>query len=235
MAKRFTDTEKWERPWFRSLSIPNKLLWCYILDRCDIAGVWYVDMALASFLIGTEYNREETEKAFEKQIEISGDRWLIKDFIPFQYGSISSENKLFRSVSAKLDCFKEGASMPLKCPINGAKDKDKDNLVFKKEERSGEEKEATPEKLMELWNTKAHPNLPKLKLLTDTRKRHIKARLVDHPGKEFWVGLLEQVNRSKFLRGEVNGNGHNAWRADFDWVINPTNLAKILEGNYDNR
>lgn len=126
MAKRFTDTDQWERPWFRGLSLPHKLLWRYILDRCDIAGIWYVDLELASFLIATSFNREEAEKAFEKQIEVKGDRWLIKDFISFQYGTIKPENKLFASVMRKLEQFKEGASMPHLCPINGAKDKDKD-------------------------------------------------------------------------------------------------------------
>jgi hypothetical protein len=39
------------------------------------------------------------------------------------------------------------------------------------------------------------------------------------------------VISSPFLRGE-NDKG---WRADFDWVLNPNNLAKIVEGKYDDR
>lgn len=126
MAKRFTDTDKWERPWMRGLSLPHKLLWCYILDRCDIAGVWYVDFDLASFFIGEKYDRKEAEKAFGKQIEINGDRWLIKDFISFQYGNLNAANKVYRNVEAKLMAFKEGASMPHIYPLKGSKDTDKD-------------------------------------------------------------------------------------------------------------
>lgn len=141
MAKRFTDTEKWDRPWFRKLPLHLKLLWLFILDRCDVAGVWYVDMEMADFLIGFSFKREETEKSFEKQIEVKGDRWLIKDFVSFQYGGMNPENKLYRNVSAKLSCFNNGAYMPHKCPINGAKDKDKDRdkeKVKEKGEGSGE-------------------------------------------------------------------------------------------------
>ena len=129
MSKRFTDTDKWERPWFRNLPSEYKLLWSYVLDKCDIAGIWYVDLELASFLLGFKYDRNISEGALNKQIEIHGDRWLIKDFIPFQYGNLTDSNKLFFNVQRKLSEFKDGAYMGHKSPINGVKvmDKDKDN------------------------------------------------------------------------------------------------------------
>lgn len=137
MAKRFTDTEKLKRPWMRGLSIPHKVLWCYVLDCCDIAGVWYVDFGMASFVIGYDFDRSVAEKAFEKQIEVNGDRWLIKDFISFQYGQMRPENKMFRNVQAKLEAFKEGGSIPHISPINGAKDKDKEEEKDKDKEYIG--------------------------------------------------------------------------------------------------
>ena len=133
MAKRFTDTEKWDRPWFRNLPNNYKLLWCYVLDKCDIAGVWYVDLEHASFHMGYKYDKSKAENMFEKQIESKGDRWLIKDFIGFQYGSLESSNKIYKSVSMKLEGFKEGAYMPHTSPINGVmvKDKEKDIFILK--------------------------------------------------------------------------------------------------------
>lgn len=128
MSKRFTDTEKWERPWFRKLPNEYKLLWCYVLDRCDIAGVWYVDMEMASFLIGSQIDRAKAEELFSKQIRVNDNRWLIVDFIPFQYGDLQESNKVFKSVSIRLASFKDGASMPHLCPTGGAKDKDKDGF-----------------------------------------------------------------------------------------------------------
>lgn len=130
MPKRFTDTDKWDRPWFRNLPNNYKLLWFFVLDKCDISGVWYVDFEMAQFQIGQKIDRKMSETLFEKQIEINGDRWLIRDFIPFQYGALTEANRIFKNVSAKLGAFKEGAYIPhlypILSPIDGAKDKDKD-------------------------------------------------------------------------------------------------------------
>jgi len=43
MAKRFTDTDKWKKTFIRTMKAPYKLLWLYILDECDHAGIWQVD------------------------------------------------------------------------------------------------------------------------------------------------------------------------------------------------
>lgn len=87
----------------------------------------------------------------------------------------------------------------------------------------------TPEQLMALWNEKAHPNLPRVEMMTDKRRSHIGARLKDHPEKEFWDKLIERVNNSPLLRGEND----RSWKCNFDWILNVNNMAKILEGNYD--
>lgn len=133
MAKRFTDTDKWDRPWFRNLPNQYKLLWCFVLDKCDIAGVWYVDMEMASFQIGTKLDKTKAESVFEKQIESRGERWLIRDFIGFQYGSLEASNKIYKNVIAKLNVFKEGASIPHPSPIDGVmvmdKEKDKEDSL----------------------------------------------------------------------------------------------------------
>lgn len=88
----------------------------------------------------------------------------------------------------------------------------------------------TPEDLIKLWNKKAHPNLPRVALLTETRKRHAKARLQEHPEQKFWDELINQVNFSPLLRGE-----RGDWKATFDWILNPQNLAKVVEGNYNEK
>ena len=43
MSKRFTETAKWDDAWFRDLSGAHKLVFLYIIDRCDNAGFWEVD------------------------------------------------------------------------------------------------------------------------------------------------------------------------------------------------
>ena len=43
MAKRFTDTDKWKKGFMKSLSTKYKLLWLYIVDDCNHAGIKGVD------------------------------------------------------------------------------------------------------------------------------------------------------------------------------------------------
>jgi len=74
------------------------------------------------------------------------------------------------------------------------------------------------------------PNMPEIKILTDQRKKTINARLKEH-SMEIINQVLEIAGRSDFL----NGKNDKKWKANFDWVMNPSNFIKILEGNYENK
>jgi hypothetical protein len=39
MSKRFTDTEKWKDDWFLSLSNDYRIVWQWLLDNCNHAGI----------------------------------------------------------------------------------------------------------------------------------------------------------------------------------------------------
>lgn len=78
-------------------------------------------------------------------------------------------------------------------------------------------------------------SLPKIKSMTDRRKKKINTRLKDLGGN---VDLLEdifhRVEASDFLTGRIATE--EDWIASFDWIIkNQDNLTKIMEGNYDNK
>ena len=59
MAKRFTDNEKWKKRFFKNLEPKYKLLWIYILDDCNHAGIWDVDMDVAALRIGESLNEKK--------------------------------------------------------------------------------------------------------------------------------------------------------------------------------
>lgn len=125
MAKRFTDTEKWKRPWFRKLSCSAKLVWFYLLDQCDHSGIWHADFELLSFQLGEEVTSKELEAWFgEKLTMIESDKYFIPSFVDFQYGELNPNNNAHKSVIATLE--KVGANNPLNSPFLGAQDKDKD-------------------------------------------------------------------------------------------------------------
>ncbi len=73
-------------------------------------------------------------------------------------------------------------------------------------------------------------NLPKVTALSDARKKAIKARINKY-GCDGIMKAFRKASESDFLNGT---NGRN-WRANFDWIMKDANMAKILDGNYDNR
>jgi len=72
--------------------------------------------------------------------------------------------------------------------------------------------------------------MPKVSKLSDQRKKHIAARFKEFD-LEVIIDVLKKAGSSDFLCG-VNDK---AWKADFDWIFNPTNFLKILEGKYENK
>lgn len=73
-------------------------------------------------------------------------------------------------------------------------------------------------------------SFPRLTTLSEARKKAIKARLNTYTLSDF-ENLFQKAEASTFLKG---GNDRN-WSATFDWLIKDTNMAKVLDGNYDNR
>ena len=90
MAKRFTETLKWDDRWFRSLRPEFKLAWIYLLDKCDASGVLEIDEDLANFQIGVTVDWADFCKACDTRlIPLAGGKWWVAKFVEFQYGKIS--------------------------------------------------------------------------------------------------------------------------------------------------
>lgn len=73
-------------------------------------------------------------------------------------------------------------------------------------------------------------SFPKVRSLSEDRKKAIKARLKNYSIKDF-ENLFRKAEASTFLKGSNNRN----WSATFDWLIKDSNMAKVLDGNYDNK
>lgn len=146
MAKRFTDTDKWKKKFIRSLQAPYKLLWLYILDECDHAGVWIVDFDVAQIRLDENLSESEALIFFsEKIIPIDeGEKWVILDFIEFQYGILNEKNRVHDSVINSLKKYELWdleekvikKNKPLTSPLQGVKDKDKDKDKEKEKDRT---------------------------------------------------------------------------------------------------
>ena len=85
MSKRFTDTTKWTDKWFRKLSVHEKLLFLWLVDNCDNAGFWEVDLELAAQQIGV--SEAEATGAWEglcRAYSTQGEYVWVKRFIRVQ-------------------------------------------------------------------------------------------------------------------------------------------------------
>ena len=67
---------------------------------------------------------------------------------------------------------------------------------------------------------------PRIRSLSDARKKAIKARLKSYSLDDFKT-VFENAEASSFLKGTDGG-----WKASFDWLIKEANMLKVLEGNY---
>ena len=169
MAKRFTDSTKWNDDWFFNLKNEEKLAWIYILDTCDHAGIWKKNIRLLNFQIGSNFVEDDLKQVFaNKFIEIK-DKWFIFNFIKFQYGktfltsntpAVKSARELLIDLGivqlddkGSLTLVKEltnpylTLTEPLNNPIDTLKDKDKDKDeyqdTFKDIEKDKNEDEET--------------------------------------------------------------------------------------------
>ena len=128
MAKRMTDTDKWKKRFVRDLSPQHKLLWFYILDDCNHAGLWEVDIEVASIRVGYELVYDMLPESFLDKIVIfdNGDKWFIPDFIDFQYGELNPNSNVHKSVIALLNKYNlEGYVKGLQTLPDTVQNKDK--------------------------------------------------------------------------------------------------------------
>lgn len=130
MAKRFTDTDKWKKKWFRELGSRLRDLRQFILDDCNHAGIWEIDLDRAKYHIGQKVSLDDIRKAFKNELTFfdHNTKLAIKPFVTFQYGVLRETNNTHRSVLNLLKPLErsQGAGQPLPSPCPGDQDKDKD-------------------------------------------------------------------------------------------------------------
>ena len=149
MAKRYTDTDKWKKMWFRKLKNDHKVFWMYLLDQCDHAGIWEVDFDLASYFCNG-IKETEIRDTFIKQYQEfdNGKRWFLKDFIEFQYRELDESNRVHKSVITLLK--RHGLYKGLISPLQEAKDKDKDKALDKVKDKDKDKRENSKKNQLEI-------------------------------------------------------------------------------------
>jgi hypothetical protein len=207
--KRFTETQKWSDPWFRRLSPNAKLLWQWLLDSCDHAGVISLDLELASFQIGHPMGMDTLSELGERVIKLSDEKVFIPKFIDFQYATLSSDCKAHRPVFASLE--KHGLKGYPK-GMNTLQDKDKDKDKDKR--RDAGNRRFTPPSLKEALSAGAQLMLSR--------------EAVEH-----WWQTREA---SDWIKANAAGGTMEIrnWRADLaaskSWILDAATKAKGANG-----
>lgn len=87
--------------------------------------------------------------------------------------------------------------------------------------------EADASRIIHSWN---NLGISSVKSISNNRLTLVKARIAEH-GLDVFLEAIKSINESPFLLGQ----NEKGWVITFDWLIKPSNFAKVLEGNYKPR
>lgn len=76
-------------------------------------------------------------------------------------------------------------------------------------------------------------HMPKVRIVPEKVKQHIRRDWKEHKqlqDLDKWKKLFLMCDANLFLSGRLNLQ--REWKANLAWIVNPNNLAKIVNGNY---
>lgn len=82
-------------------------------------------------------------------------------------------------------------------------------------------------KIMDLYNQTCSAKFGKIVAIVGKRKENVSARF-----KQFGIDGFKQCFENMSNNPFLAGGGDRGWKADFDWLILPTNFQKVLENKY---
>lgn len=105
---------------------------------------------------------------------------------------------------------------------------EEDKELDKDINKESEKEKINYHEIIDLYNDTC-VSFPRVQKLSEARKKAIRARLKSYTLDDF-RNMFAKAEASNFLKGQNQRN----WSANFDWMIKDSNMAKILDGNYDN-
>lgn len=235
-----------------------------LAGRINNGGVIYFtpDIPYTEEMLATQFNRPlPIVRLALKTFQAFGMVEIVDNFLHLpSWEKYQSEDKLerIRTQNAERQArFKArkraelgAGNVPVTLPVTQGnateedKDKEKERDIEKEEKEKGEKENlvtadkppAPPrssipyESIRNLFNGTC-PSLSKCKTMSEARKRAVKARYASGYTLEDFKVLFEKAEASSFLKGKNTRN----WVASFDWLIKDANMAKVLDGNYDDQ
>lgn len=224
-------------------------LWCLCLLKANHKEGWFeipgviepIKVMPGQFVTGRfELHKDYYPRKKKKQkTPLTVWRWLEK-LKNMQNLNIETNNKYSVITINNWDSyqFKESkVEHQNEQQVNNRRTTDEQQMITNKNVKECKETIYVPyQKIVDLYHT-ALPELPKVKVLSEERKKTLKARwnsgYVNNDGKaintlDFWESYFQWVRKSKYLMGD---NQHN-WMADFEFLITKSKFIKVVEGKY---
>lgn len=168
-----------------------------------------------------------------KMMEILSDGTIFMREISNMIGSAANNDNANRQRRFREKQKEESVTPPLlECYASVTKNNESKSKSIEKEKELEIEKDTSSVNyisIIDLYHDKC-PSLPTVRKVSDARKKQIRARLRKYSIEEI-TEAFERAEASDFLKGDNKNN----WTADFDWIMNDTNMAKILDGKYENK
>lgn len=134
-----------------------------------------------------------------------------------------------KAIASKTNCKTNSKANVSSVDKEEDKDKDKEGDIDTIEYTEPHEQPVSCAEIVNLYNSIC-VSFPRIKVLSESRKKAIRARLKVYSLEDFRA-LFQNAEESDFLKGSNSRN----WNATFDWLIKDGNMAKVLDGNYQNR
>lgn len=93
------------------------------------------------------------------------------------------------------------------------------------------------QKIIDLY----HQQLPELRQVREwnaTRRDMLARRWAESTERQsldWWAAYFGYVRKSRFLMGQTTGRDGRSFDCDLEWLIRPTNFAKVVEGKYEDQ
>ena len=224
-----------------------------LAGRINNGGVIYFtpDIPYTEEMLATQFNRPlSVVRLALKTFQAFGRVEIVDNFLQLpsweKYQNVESMDKIREQNRIRKQRQRERARLQL----GDGHGMSRDSHATEEERRIEEEKEkgekesgvtadkppAPPrssipyESIRNLFNGTC-PSLSKCKTMSEARKKAVKARYASGYTLEDFKVLFEKAEASSFLKGKNTRN----WVASFDWLIKDANMAKVLDGNYDDQ
>ena len=161
-----------------------------------------------------------------EELAIALDLLPLKKLAPDRW---QAELKVINSAVEILDQYKlieitdDGIEFPMTDKYTRSWSADTINRQDKGDEAADKHREQI-KAFMDAWQ---QTDFPQVRKLTDKRRKALLQRIADY-GIDDCIKAVEIASKTPFCLGKNN----REWKADFDFIIKPDSIAKILEGKY---